>query len=69
MHVQEVERQENGLEEGVMGLLEGLLGEQVEHHAEEEEVNNRPLLLNPTSWISDHKQMGGVNSGDFFLMY
>ena len=52
-----------------MGLLEGLLEEQVEHHAEEEEVNNRPLLLNPTSWISDHKQMGGVNSGYFFLMY
>ena len=60
MHVLEVGSQENGLEEGGMGLLEGLLGGQEEHHAEEVEVNNLPLLLHPTSWISDHKHMAGT---------
>ena len=43
-----------------MGLLEGLLGGQEEHYREEEEVNNLALLLNPTSWISDHKHMAGT---------
>ena len=69
MHVPEVERQENGLEEGVVGLLKGLLGGQEEHLEVEEEVNNLPLLLNPTRCVSDHKQMAGAKSGDIFLMY
>ena len=63
MPVPEVERQDNGLEKGVVGLLKGLLGGQEEHYREEEEVNNLALLLNPTSLISDHKHMAGDKSG------